>query len=190
MRRFKSHRYLIAGAALAAASMVAGACGAAELVLGGGMAEGCYKAARANSTDRASLDLCTQAVEQEPLSTRDLSATLVNRSVILLGRREFEAAEHDLDRAISLRPGSAEAYVNRGAARLGLKQYRDAIADLDRGLALGPSEPAKAWYDKGLAYEDLGDLQEAYNDYKKASELRPEWQLPKDELKRFTVKQG
>ena len=73
---------------------------------------------------------------------------------------------------------------------MGLKQYRDALADLDRGLALGAPEPAKAWYDKGLACEDLGDLQQAYDDYKKASELRPDWQLPKDDLKRFTFKEG
>ena len=175
---------------IAAALSLAGACDAATMVLGGGMAEDCYKAARANSTDLASLEVCTQAVEQEALTPHDLAATLVNRSVILLGRGEYAAAAHDLDRAISLRPDLAEAYVNRGAARVGLKQYRDAITDLDRGLALGAPEPAKAWYDKGLAYEDLGDLQQAYDDYKKASELRPDWQLPKDELKRFTVKQG
>ncbi|HWE46402.1 MAG TPA: tetratricopeptide repeat protein [Caulobacteraceae bacterium] len=188
MRRF--HPFTAGFLAVLAVAMVPGACAAASLVLGGGMAEDCYKAARANATDRASLDLCTEAIEQEALSTKDLASTLVNRSVILLGRRVYDAAVRDLDRAIQLRPQLAEAYVNRGAARVGLKQYQGAVADLDRGLALGAPEPAKAWYDKGLAHEDLGDLQQAYDDYKKASELRPEWQLPKDEMKRFTLKQG
>ena len=188
MRRF--HPFTAGALAALALAIVPGVCGAATMVIGGGMAEDCYKAARAEATDRASLELCTQAIDQESLTKKDLAATLVNRSVILLGRREYDAAVRDLDRAISLRPEFAEAFVNRGAARLGLKQYRDALTDLDRGLALGAPEPAKAWYDKGLAHEDLGDLQAAFNDYTKASELRPDWQLPKDELKRFTLKQG
>jgi tetratricopeptide (TPR) repeat protein len=188
MRRF--HPFVAGIPAALALAIVPGVCGAAALVIGGGMAEGCYKAAQANAIDRSSLEVCTEAIEQEALSTQDLASTLVNRSVVLLGRGEFEGAVRDLDRAIGLRPNLAEAYVNRGAARVGLKQYREAISDLDRGLALGAPEPAKAWYDKGLAYEDMGDLQQAYDDYKKAAELRPDWQLPKDELKRFTVRQG
>ena len=60
---------------------------------------------------------------------------------------------------------------------------------IDRGLALGVREPQKAWYNRGVANEGLGDLTAAYRDYSRAAELDPEWTAPKSELARFSVSQ-
>ena len=46
-------------------------------------------------------------------------------------------------------------------------------------------DPAHA---RPIAHENLGDLTAAYRDYSKAAELDPDWDAPKKELTRFTVK--
>ena len=84
-------------------------------------------------------------------------------------------------------PKLGEALVNRGAAKIGLKAPEAALVDINRALELGVSEPAKAHYNRALAYERLGDLKSAWLDYTKAAELDPVWDAPRKELTRFTV---
>jgi tetratricopeptide (TPR) repeat protein len=160
---------------------------AASLVLGGGDAEACYRAAKRGAADRISLTVCGRALENDPLSPQDRASTYINRGVILVSRKAYAEAIADFDHALHLQPKSGEALLNRGAARLGLSQWREAIADLDRGIELGASEPEKGWFDKGIAHEALGDLKSAYADYNKAAEINPAWALPREELKRFHV---
>ena len=191
MHRFVSIRTLSMSAATALVMLtIPTLASAAVLVVGGGLGESCYKEAERGSASPSTLKTCSLALDQEALSPRDRASTYVNRGVIRLRMGDYDGAVSDFDRAIGFGHVLGEAYVNRGAARLGQGRYAEAVADLDKGLSLGASEPAKAWYDKGLAHEGLGDVKAAYFDYQKASALRPDWQLPKDELKRFTVKQG
>ena len=77
--------------------------------------------------------------------------------------------------------------MNRGAAAIGQRRYSDSLDDINRGLELGVEEPAKAYYNRALAYEGMEDPKSAYFDYQKALELQPEWELPKQQLTRFTV---
>lgn len=185
MRRLSTIPFLAASFALA----IAAPASAAMLVLGGGEAQTCYAEARHGSTDYEALMTCTRALDTDPLTPHDRAATYVNRGVIHVSRREFDAAIADFDQSIRILPKNGEAFVDRGAAELGKKDYAQALADLDRGLELGAPEPEKAWYDKGLADEALGHVKEAYYDYKKALELKPGWDLPQKELARFTVKE-
>jgi len=130
---------------------------------------------------------CTAAIETEPLSNRQLAATYVNRGVILLHAAMVSDAKVDFDRAIALDGGIGEAYVNRGATLVAMHQDAAALVDIDHGLALGAEEPEHAYFNRGLALENLGDLRGAYESYSKAAELRPDWADPKVELARFTV---
>ena len=66
----------------------------------------------------------------------------------------------------------------------------DGIAEIDRGLALNPMEPEKAYFNRAIAEERLGDLKSAYADYRKAQTLKPDWPLPANELARFKVTPG
>ena len=59
--------------------------------------------------------------------------------------------------------------------------------DINRGLELGVDEPAKAYYNRALAYEGLEDAKSAYYDYQKAVEINPEWSAPREQLTRFSV---
>ena len=68
-----------------------------------------------------------------------------------------------------------------------MHRFADGLADLNKGIGLGVEEPAKAYYNRALAYEGLDDVKSAYFDYQKAVELSPGWDAPKQELTRFHV---
>jgi tetratricopeptide (TPR) repeat protein len=178
---------LAALAAVAAGLMMSSGALAAVSVLGGGLAHDCSLAARDGRSDRAAIELCTLALDSEPLAPRERAGTFINRGVIKLRMRDWASAKADFDYAIREDGQLGEAYVNRGAAFIALKRYPEGLADLDRGIALGPEEPEKAWYNRGLVHEKLDDMKSAYFDYHKALELKPDWDMPQKELKRFTV---
>src|SRR5207248_2511994 len=97
-----------------------------------------------------------------------------------------EAAK-DFDTAIRYQSSLAEAYVNRAAARIGLHQFAASLSDIDNALSLGVKEPEKAYYNRAVAHEWLDDYKSAWIDYQKAIELAPGWDLPRQQLARFTV---
>jgi tetratricopeptide (TPR) repeat protein len=176
-------------AGLVAATLAcAGTAGANTLVIGGAAAKDCSIAAIDGRSDRASLTTCTLALETEPLSFRDRARTYVNRGVLQMRRRDFAGAVSDFDAASKIDPNLGEAFVNRGAAYVGTQRYGEALIQIDQGLDLGVKDPEKAFFNRGIAHENLGDVTAAYRDYSKASELDPSWDAPKNELMRFTVK--
>ena len=158
---------------------------AAVTVIGGGQAEACSKAALTGKIGAVSEKICTLAIETEMLSARDRAGTYVNRGVLKLRRQAYEAAAKDFDVAVGLEPNMAEAYVNRGAASIGVHRFAESLPDINKALELGVEEPAKAYFNRALAYEGLDDVKSAYLDYRKASELSPDWEAPKNELVRF-----
>ncbi|MDB5475786.1 MAG: hypothetical protein JWP49_1297 [Phenylobacterium sp.] len=179
---------LIAGlAVLAIATVAAGAAQASVTVIGGGLAEACSKAAMAGGSAPRSEALCTQALSEEMLSPRDKAGTFVNRGILKMRRGEMGPALKDFNDAARYEPRLGEIYVNRGAALIGQHRFADGMADLNKGLALGVEEPAKAYYNRAIAYEGLDDVKSAYFDYQKAVELSPAWAAPKQELTRFHV---
>lgn len=177
-------RSLILAAALTAFALPASA---SVMVMGTGMAADCSKAAFSGKADRDSILLCSRSLDEEPLVRRDRAGTLVNRGVMLMRSKDYGAARADFDKAIALEPTLGEAFVNRGVVLMADQAYAEALAEIDRGLALGVDEPAKAFYNRGLVRESLGDAAAAYLDYRKAQDLAPDWALPAKQLTRFTV---
>jgi tetratricopeptide (TPR) repeat protein len=180
-------KWLIAGAALASILALSNAANAAVTVIGGGLAEACSNAAITGKSDRKFEELCTRAIDEEALTSRDRAGTYVNRGVLKLRRANYDAAILDFDQALRLKPDMGEGYVNRGAAAIGQHRYPDGLADLNKAIALGVDEPAKAYYNRALAYEGLEDAKAAYFDYQKAIELSPDWSAPREQLVRFKV---
>jgi len=176
-------------AAFATAIGCAGTAGASTLVIGGGAAKDCAQAAINGRQDSASVTTCTLALQTETLNFRDRARTYVNRGVLQMRQRNFEDAVEDFDAASRIDPDLGEAYVNRGAAYVGTSRYGEGLSQIDQGLALGVNDPEKAYYNRAVANESLGDVTAAYRDFTKAAELDPEWDAPKTELTRFTVKQ-
>jgi tetratricopeptide (TPR) repeat protein len=178
---------------------------AAVIVLGSDTARMCYEAAKklgepngtvAKSSEAITgsrielspIEICSLAIEEGGLSARDLAGTYNNRGVLNFAQQNFAGALSDFDDGIRLHPDIGEAHVNRGATLIALQRWADSIPALDRGIAMAVTEPEKAYYNRAIAHEQLGNIREAYYDYLKASELRPEWQEPKTELTRFQVR--
>lgn len=177
----------VLGLAALATLFVSGEASAATTVLGNGLASVCSQAAKAGADDEPSLEVCTLALETEPMNHRDRAGTYVNRGVVKMRRQEYGPALSDFNLAVKLQPEMGEAYINRGGALVGQKRYAEALLDLDKGLALNPEEPEKAYYNRALANEGLDDVKAAYFDYLRAVELAPDWDVPKRELQRFSV---
>ena len=174
---------MMAGAALLAASSA----GAAVTVIGGGEAAACFQAAKAGRSDDTSIATCDMALEAEMLEPSDRGGTFINRGVMKLRRGLFEAAHADFDVGIAMIPKVGEGWIDRGAMFIGEHKYRDGREDIDKGLTLGVKEPEKAYFNRALANEGLDDEKAAYLDYQQAATLKPDWDAPRKELKRFTV---
>ena len=185
MTRRKTH-VLLASAALAALAIGAEA-RASVTVIGGGMAEACSTGAISGKNGSQVERICTDALEKEDLNARDRAGTYVNRGVLKMRRSDWAGAAADFNAAVEISPTMGEAYVNRGAVAIGQHRYADSLPDLNKGLALGVEEPAKVYYNRGLAYEGMDDIKSAYFDYQKAVELSPDWDAPQHELTRFHV---
>jgi tetratricopeptide (TPR) repeat protein len=175
----------VAGAALAAG--LTGATEAAVTVMGDTDAQSCSEAAFHDRGDLSSLQQCSNALADPYLDRRDQAGTHINRGVIYMTRGNYTAALSDFNQAISIDGSIGEAWVNRGAVSIIEKRYKDGISDIDKGLSLGTEEPAKAYYNRAVAYEGIDDEKSAYLDYQQALTLAPDWDLPKHELLRFTV---
>ncbi|HWF00539.1 MAG TPA: tetratricopeptide repeat protein [Caulobacteraceae bacterium] len=173
------------GAALALA--LAGPAAAAVTVMGDSNATLCSRAAFAELGTYDSLQLCTAALSGGMLDRHDLAGTYINRGVVYMVRLDYKSARADFDQAITIDPSIGEGWVNRGAIDIIDRRYKEGISDISKGLDLGTNEPAKAYYNRGVAYEGIDDEASAYQDYEEALVLQPGWDLPKQELLRFTV---
>ncbi len=135
-----------------------------------------------------SLEICTLAIEEGGGTVETLASSYNNRGVLLFDAGKLEESLSDFDDAIAVHPMLAAAHINKGYTLVGLQRWADSLPAFDRGIALGAPEPARAHFNRGIAHEELGHVREAYQDYLKASELNPEWEEPKRELTRFTVR--
>jgi len=161
---------------------------AAVTVLGGGPAQECFHAAEFGGEPRAGIDQCTFALNTL-LTPRDRAATFVNRGVLRLAIHQDDRALADIDSGIAIAPDLADAFVDRGAVSIALGRYPQALEDLNRGISLGPHRPQIAYYDRAIIYEQQGDIRAAYNDYKRALDIAPDFEPAAKELKRFRVVQ-
>lgn len=184
----RPHSSVGSAAVMALSALVASAASSqVSIFSGSSQANACSMAAKAPGVQRDAIATCTIALEHEPLVGRNLAGTYVNRGVLYLRDGETRRAIDDFEAALAIDRTMGEALINRGAAKIAQRQFREGVEDIDRGLALNPEEPEKAYYNRGLARERMGDLNGAYQDYRKAQELAPAWAPPQVELKRFTV---
>ncbi len=159
----------------------------AVTIMGDSKAAECSKAALWGRADEKSLATCDLALQEEPMDQLRRAATFINRGIIHMRRKAWDQAHADFNDALERKPGLGEGWVNRGALMIGTKRFAEGLADTNKGLELGVEEPEKAYYNRAIAHEGLGDTTAAYYDYSQALALSPEWELPKKELTRFTV---
>ena len=179
-------KFLLTTAAVIA---VAAPAGAAVTVIGSSSARMCYEAADQRSTPpRTALDFCDAAVSGEAESEHDLVASHVNRGIIRLRFGNTAGAMKDFDAALRLDADQPEAYLNKGVALIRQDNADAALPLFTMALEKKTRRPALAYYGRGIAHEELGNLKSAYADYKRALEEAPNWDEPKRDLARFVVR--
>jgi tetratricopeptide (TPR) repeat protein len=183
-------RYRVLAVLLGAAASTSAS--ASILTIGNSLARMCYEAA--DSEVRPGIEVvrrCDTALREEALQRFDRMATHVNRGILHLRRGDPTLAISDFDRAIELDPTQPEPYFNKGAAMVRLQNPQAALELFTMALERNPDRPELAHFGRGIAYENLGNVRAAYRDYRRASQLDPEWEEPRAELARFrVVRQG
>ncbi|HEY8947425.1 MAG TPA: hypothetical protein VIM56_00930 [Rhizomicrobium sp.] len=160
---------------------------AAVSVLNGTLAGSCYQAAEYGGSSLEGVRLCSLALQETALSSRDRAATYINLGIVKARSDDPEGALDSYNRGLAIDPSLGEGYVDRGSVQIMLKNYQAAIADITKGLALNANKPEIAYYDRAIANEAVGNIRDAYIDYKKAVEIRPDFALANDQLSRFKV---
>jgi len=145
----------------------------------------CGTAVGNGDSSDATIEWCTRALGYSRITREGQIQVLVNRGVTYLRRQQNEQAVADFDAVVALDRGNAEAHLNRGAALVQLQRYGPAVAALTEALGLGVREPHKAYFNRGIAREALGDLRGAFEDYTTALQIEPDWGPASAELARF-----
>ena len=173
--------FLVACAAPAAASVV---------VVGSGDARLCFQAADSPMLPQVTdIRHCDDAIAEGALTTYEMVATHVNRGILRLRRNQIDESIADFDAAMRLDPNQPEAYLNKGAALIRRENPSEAAQLFTVALEHNTRRPEVAHYGRAVANEALGNVREAYQDYRLAAELAPGWSAPRADLQRFRVVQ-
>ncbi len=183
----KKLKLLLGAAALASVTFVPVSAQAAVKVIGRGLGTICYEYARAGHASSQGVDSCNSALMEQSMSPEDRAATFVNRGILQMYAKDFTRALASYDEALKLQEDLAEAYVNKGVALVNLGKDAEAVAAFGEGLKHNTVRPEIAYYSRGVAHEMLGNMRAAYEDYRQAAALKPEWQEPQAQLRRFSV---
>ena len=176
-------------AAFGAALIVTGWSGTAlgfEVTVGG-LAGQCSSNAKQGLHDPHALEICTQALDEPSLNAHDRAGTYVNRGAMEVLNRDWEEARQDFSQALRIKPDMGEAHIGEGVYLISMQRWPEAEAEVSRGLDLGSEEPEKGYYFRGLARWGQEDFKGAYFDFRKASQLKPGWSLPRQQLANFKV---
>jgi tetratricopeptide (TPR) repeat protein len=160
---------------------------AAVTVLGNKIGQSCYMTAEFGGNAEDGIKTCTVALDETAMPLTDRAATFINRGILRTRVEDSAGALDDYNRGLALDANLGEGYVDRGAVEIVNGKYDVAVQDITKGLDLGTNKPEIAHYDRGLAYEALGNVRGAYDDYKKAVEIDPTFNLASDQLTRFKV---
>ena len=93
----------------------------------------------------------------------------LNRALIFMDNKRFDAAIADFNKAIEMSPRNARAYLGRGIALAYQRQFSMAIADLNRAIDLDPKAP-NAYNIRGMIYTQIGNPR-AIADFQKACDM-------------------
>lgn len=161
---------------------------AGVMVVGGSYAEGCFKAAEQHNSTLESLNTCDRAFTEEALSHDDEMATYVNRGILRMMRSDYSRAHSDFSTAISMSPDRSEPYLNMAILQFKHGRSAEALPLFSKAIELGTEVPEIAYYGRGLANEDVGNLKAAYADLQRATSLKPKWEAPARDLARYQVR--
>ena len=156
-------------------------------VVNGSFAEGCFKAAEQHNITLESMNTCDRAFSDQALTAEDRLATHVNRGIVRMLRSDYERAGDDFDMAMRMDPNRSEPYLNKAILELRAGHSNAAVPLFSKAIELGTELPEVAYYGRGLAQEDVGNVKAAYTDLQQATSLKPQWDAPRKDLARYKV---
>lgn len=161
------------------------------MVIGKGLAAECYEAAKYNRSAKQGISTCDRALNSGgSMTLSNRAATYTNRGVLKMRSGKYDSALSDFSVSKRLRSDVGETWLNEGAALIYKDQFAAALPILNKAIELETSQLHAAYYNRAIAREQSGDVQGAYQDFKKAQELLPSWPLVQKQLSRFTVIKG
>jgi tetratricopeptide (TPR) repeat protein len=180
-------KFLPVFVAISLSTIAAGSASAAITVIGTGLGANCFQMAEFGGDPGQGIQTCTLAIEQEPLNLSDRAATYINRGILRSRTGDAAGALSDYNWGLSMDGAHGEGYIDRGATYIAMQRYQDALEDINRGIEMGSNKPHIAYYDRAIADEALGNVRAAYQDYRKAVEIEPNFALASEQLSRFKV---
>lgn len=119
---------------------------------------------------REILEQLAKGLTEETCDIEDKSEVPFERGLICWDDDEFEPALAFMEEAIGQNPERMQYHVVRGHIYLEMKKYREALEEYQAAAEDYRDEP-ELYYNRGCAYEGLGDTENAAADFKKTLEL-------------------
>ncbi len=124
----------------------------------------------------------TNAIKIKPNSEE----ALYGRGLYYQEQNQLNKAIEDYTAIIKLNPNNRNAFFNLGYIHhIYLKVYPEAVKYYSKAIMADP-QYVEAYYNRGLCYEFMGNLQDAKLDYKTALNLRPVYEAAQEGLKRVS----
>ena len=121
----------------------------------------------------------TQAIWLGHLDNKELATAHYRRGKGYSLLKQYSRAITDFDRAIQLEPAFAQAYSERGDAYRNRGIYKLAIQDYSTSIRLLNPDLHVPYFGRGLTHEAMGNQRLADADFRRASELEPEFDVVK-----------
>ena len=146
---------------------------AAITVVGSSDALICYKHAKYGYTTQSSVFTCLKAISDKTISKKDLDATRINLGIIYNNKLKPRLALEQFEIAFKNEKMKAEVLLNQGNSLLLLKNYKGALEKYQASYENNLEDISAIYFNKGMAHEYLGNIDEAVSFYKKAVTLNP-----------------
>lgn len=177
---------LLTGSVLALS--MAQSANAQMIVMGNGAAKDCYHSVKHGDPGRiGTIKSCEIALYETNLKKKDRAATHINIGILYMRRKDFDKSDTHYQSALKLEPNVPEVHINLSANQIYTKQYEAAILSANRAIELGTDKMPETLFNRAMAYDNLKRYNEAYNDLKKALELKPEWQPALNAIDNYEV---
>jgi tetratricopeptide (TPR) repeat protein len=114
------------------------------------------------------LDDAEKAIKINPKE----AAAYNNRGCIhVKSGNDLNKALSDFNKAIELNSNFAAAYTSRANVYLKMREPQKAINDCTKAIDISPDENIEPYYNRGLAYVNIGETEKAFADYDKVIAL-------------------
>ena len=144
-------------------------------VLGKGDASLCYQSAKTGTGGISAINTCLSAINDIALTQKDLYATYVNLGIIYNNSKKPDNAIEFLNKGLEFDETLPESLLSLGNSFYLKKNYQKAIELYDQSLDKGLNDISAVYFNKGLVYERMSNVDLAVEFYKKAVELKPQY---------------